>query len=370
MKNAHIRDAVALCEFLALLSSDLEQQGNGSQGLQAHAKWSELSAAAELSALRRGVPNNKGDSFETISAVGPNAAKAHYVATNLTSQALNRKQVYLIDSGGQYLDGTTDVTRTVHFGLQDQQSSPSPSSPVAKDLEREAYTRVLMGAIDLTSFTFASGTKDIHISDLIARKHLMAIGLNYKHGTGHGIGVFLNVHDDTLGIGTSTSMEKGTVLQEGMFLSIEPGYYEDGNFGVRLENVVVVKKAKTPHRFSNKDYLTFEPVTLVPFEPKLIKKELLTRHHRRWLNHYNHMIRENIGKRLQLQNRKRAYDWLMSKTKHIDEDDCPKVLEVSLSSGLSLLRGSSLFATSCLFLLTAFLLLSNTSSFRCSYYHY
>ena len=319
MRDAHIRDAVAICELLAAITVDIEQQRRtGAEGLQqslhhTHHEhvWDEQSASHALSAYRADRMYNRNESFATISAVGPNAAKAHYTPTDHTVRRIDSEHIFLLDSGGQYLDGTTDVTRTFHFG--------KPT-----DLQRETYTRVLMGAIDMATLRFASGTKDIHLSDIIARRHLLEIGLNYNHGTGHGIGTFLNVHEMTVGLGTSNS-DGGTPLREGMFMSIEPGYYEPGSFGVRIENIVLVTKANTPHRFGGKDYLTFEPITLVPLEPRLIKIELLSVEHRKWLNRYNARVREYVGNRLQSLSKKAAFKWMVSKTAPIPLDDCPTI---------------------------------------------
>lgn len=191
-----------------------------------------------------------------------------------------------------------------------------------------------MGAIDLVSLTFPSTTKDKEISDYFAKRYLFDIGLNYNHGTGHGIGVFSMVHEKPIGIASSMSSDGGTLLEEGMFLSIEPGFYLKDQFGIRLENIVLVRKAKTPYNFNNVTYLEFEPISLVPFEPKLIKVDMLERHHRRWLNAFNIKIRHKIGNELRRQRRERAYEWLLSKTNYLSNVECSKALTINFSKTL------------------------------------
>lgn len=171
-----------------------------------------------------------GPSFETISASGPNGAVIHYKPATETNRTLCKEEMFLLDSGAQFLDGTTDVTRTVHLG--------SPSQ-----YQKECFTRVLKGHVGLASVIFPKKLKG-HLLDTLARKALWEVGLDYLHGTGHGIGMYLNVHEGPMGIGYNPH-PNDPGLTEGMFLSNEPGFYEDGKFGIRIESIVLVTKADT-----------------------------------------------------------------------------------------------------------------------------
>jgi len=179
--------------------------------------------------------------------------------------------MYLCDSGAQYYDGTTDTTRTLHFG--------APSAG-----ERRKYTLVLKGHIALHDAVFPKGTTG-HLLDGFARAALWRDGLDYRHGTGHGVGSFLNVHEGPVGIGTRKEYAE-TSLAPGQVTSIEPGYYEDGRFGIRIENVAIVVPRDTEEHFGDKPFLGFEPVTMVPYCRKLIVPELFTPEERAWINKY------------------------------------------------------------------------------------
>merc|ERR1712241_1041883 len=208
--------------------------------------------------------NFVGLSFDTISSVGPNAAIIHYKATPETSRALTTEEIYLVDSGGQYKDGTTDVTRTMHFGTP-------------KTFEKECFTRVLKGQIRLGRTIFPAKLKG-QCLDSLARLALWEVGLDYGHGTGHGVGSYLNVHEGPMGISWRPYPDDPG-LQEGMILSNEPGYYMDNNFGIRIENLVRIVKAKTLYGATHspsKEFLTFENLTVVPIQVKLILPHLLT----------------------------------------------------------------------------------------------
>ncbi|XP_023223653.1 probable Xaa-Pro aminopeptidase P [Centruroides sculpturatus] len=293
MKNAHMKDSIAIIDFIALLEEEVK-----------HGKhWDEIKAMEIISQYRRKQELNMGDSFESISASGSNGAIIHYTSRPATNKTIDTDNMFLLDTGGQYLDGTTDTTRTFHFGN-------------ATDFEREAYTRVLMGAIDLASVIFPKGTRDIDV-DIFARRHLYQIGLDYKHGTGHGIGLFLNVHEGPTLIREPKLRARASEMKPGMFISDEPGYYEKDKFGIRLETVIMVTEANLPYKFNNITFYKFEPVALVPFEPNLIKYQLLDRSQINWLNSYNLKIREIIGKELLKQNKTKAYNWMMSRTDHI-----------------------------------------------------
>lgn len=283
MKNAHVRDAAALIDFLALLEEEVKTGKH----------WNEISAAETLRKFRKEQEFYKENSFETISAFGPNSAIVHYVPLPSTNRTIDMKNVYLLDSGGQYLDGTTDITRTVHFGNPDK-------------FTKEIYTRVLMGVIDVMTAILPSKT-GINI-ETFARRYLYQKGLDYAHSTTHGIGSFLNVHENF-------------IFEPGAFLSNEPGYYESGKFGIRLETTMMVKEFPKQYNMYEDKYYGFEPVAFVPFERNLILVDMLNKYQIAWLNDYNARTRQIIGKELLRQKRHRGLNWLMERTKHI-EDPC------------------------------------------------
>jgi len=215
-------------------------------------------------------------SFDTISSTGANAAVIHYKPEPGNCSIIDPSKIYLCDSGAQYLDGTTDTTRTLHFG--------EPT-----EMERKAYTLVLKGNIALDLAVFPKGTSGFAL-DTLARKFLWAEGLDYRHGTGHGVGSYLNVHEGPIGIGTRIQFSE-VPLAPGNVISNEPGYYEDGAFGIRIENIIMVKEVETKHQFGEKPYLGFEHVTMVPYCRKLIDETLLTSTEKEWLNEYHKEIK-------------------------------------------------------------------------------
>lgn len=308
MRLAHWRDSLAICMLLSQLETDIGQKGLVN-------RWTEVSAAKELEFYRSLMDHNKGQSFDTISAYGANAAVVHYRPDPQEYRSIGNQSTYLLDSGGQYLDGTTDITRTTHYG--------EPT-----EFQRETYTRVLMGAVDMMSLIFdQSHRAPYRLNDLLARRHLFEIGLDYAHGTGHGIGPFSLVHEQpyllehytTVAQQRQANANKATnqplvhsepvPLQANMFTSVEPGYYRANDFGIRLENIVVTQRVNLPAALSRpndrqepstrassasqgeRQFLRFEPISLVPFEPKLIKLELLSNKQKAWLNSYNLMVR-------------------------------------------------------------------------------
>ncbi|XP_013414158.1 xaa-Pro aminopeptidase 1 isoform X2 [Lingula anatina] len=296
-ERCQIRDSAALIEFLAMLEKDVK---SGSK------QWNEISAASKLEEYRRMQQYNMGLSFNTISAVGSNGAVIHYSPAPSTNKNLTTTEMYLLDSGGQYLDGTTDVTRTLHFGTPTEEM-------------KQAYTRVLMGAINLAMMIWPEGTYGREI-DSAARAPLWSYGWNYRHGTGHGIGAFLSVHEGPgrICLGSVCPVPSTrSALYEHMFFSDEPGYYEPDQFGVRLETIVMVVKANTPNNFGNKTYLTFKPVTLVPFETHLIKYDLLDDKQTKWLNDYHAECMEKVGKVLQAAGKTEAYKWMEARVQQI-----------------------------------------------------
>ncbi|XP_075428941.1 xaa-Pro aminopeptidase 2 [Ascaphus truei] len=284
LKKCHIRDAVAVIQYLVWLEKNVPK-----------GTVSEATGAQYVDGLREKQEYFKGPSFATISASGLNAALAHYRPTNETNRKLTVTEMYLVDSGGQYLDGTTDITRTVHWG--------TPS-----DFEKEAYTRVLMGNIDLTRLIFPSQTSGRAVESF-ARKALWESGLNYGHGTGHGIGNFFSVHEWPVGF-----QSNNIPLTKGMFTSIEPGYYHDGYFGIRIEDIALVVEAETGHTFGGQPYLTFETVSLVPYDKNLIDIGIMTGIQINHVDRHYKNIRNTIGPELQKQNFHEEYNWLMKNT--------------------------------------------------------
>uniref|UniRef100_A0A671WAF6 X-prolyl aminopeptidase (aminopeptidase P) 2, membrane-bound n=1 Tax=Sparus aurata TaxID=8175 RepID=A0A671WAF6_SPAAU len=238
-----LRDAVAVIQLLMWLEKAVPE-----------GKETELTAAEYVNNCRSKQKDSRGPSFETISASGPNAALAHYSPTEESSRRLTVDEMYLVDSGGQYLDGTTDITRTVHWG--------TPT-----DMQREAFTRVLMGNIEISRTIFPSGTRGANM-EMLGRRALWQVGLNYGHGTGHGVGNYFGVHEWPVGFQTNN-----IPFRSGMFTSIEPGYYKDNDFGIRIEDVAVIVPVQTKY---GHNYLTFDTVSLVPYDRKLIDTSLLS----------------------------------------------------------------------------------------------
>ena len=265
-REAHKRDGAAVCEFLAWLSREAQTEQLSERGAQAY-----------LEACRRRQPLWQDSSFPTISAAGPNGAIVHYRAADEPCRNLERGRLYLVDSGGQYLDGTTDITRTIAIG-----------SPTAE--HRDRYTRVLKGHIALARATFPKGTTGAQL-DTLARRPLWEVGLDYDHGTGHGVGSYLGVHEGPQRISKGGHT---VALQPGMILSNEPGYYKSGEYGIRLENLVVVVPA-TMGGNEGREWFAFETITLVPFDPSLVDGTLLNGTEREWLNAYHARVREVIG---------------------------------------------------------------------------
>ena len=271
MKEAHLQDAVAEIGFLSWLDSIVA----------AGERPDEAALADKLLTFRQQQPDFVEVSFDTISAAGSNAAMCHYNHRNGTPAHLPENGVYLVDSGGQYLCGTTDITRTIAIG--------TPSSELC-----ERFTLVLKGHIALDRMTFPEGTSGSQL-DVLARAPLWLQGLDFDHGTGHGVGHFLSVHEGPQRIGKKTSE---FALLPGMVLSNEPGYYKDGHYGIRCENLVVVKPAPDLGH-DGKAFLQFEALTFVPFDQRLIVKDLLTADEIQWLNDYHEQVIAKVGPRLE-----------------------------------------------------------------------
>ncbi|KAK4448596.1 peptidase M24, structural domain-containing protein [Podospora aff. communis PSN243] len=269
MRQCHIRDGAALTEFFAWLEDQL---------IDKKAVLDEVAAADKLEEIRSKHQDFVGLSFDTISSTGANAAVIHYKPEKGSCGTIDPNAIYLCDSGAQYFDGTTDTTRTLHFG------TPTRA-------EKTAYTLVLKGNIALDSAVFPKGTSGFAI-DCLARQFLWKSGLDYRHGTGHGVGSFLCVHEGPIGIGTRKQYID-VPLAAGNVLSIEPGYYEDGAYGIRIENLAIVREVKTENSFGDKPYLGFEHVTMVPYCRNLIDVSLLTEDEKKWLNDSNKQILAN-----------------------------------------------------------------------------
>jgi Xaa-Pro aminopeptidase len=263
-RTAHVRDGVAMARFLAWLD---DQVGSG--------RLDEVSAAMKIESFRRETGQLKDISFDTISAVGSNGAIVHYRPTNKSKRPLKGNTLYLIDSGGQYPDGTTDITRTIAIG--------SPSQEM-----RHHYTLVLKGHIAIASARFPKGTRGQDL-DPLARRALWLEGLDYDHGTGHGVGSYLYVHE-----GPQRLSKLGSVaLEPGMVLSNEPGLYREGEYGIRLENLLLVTPP-SPIEGGTREMLGFETLTLVPFDRRLIDTSMLTHEEKAWLDAYHAEVRRKI----------------------------------------------------------------------------
>ncbi len=283
MRSAHIRDGVAETRFLAWLDAEVAAGRLHDEGFLSDRLY-EFRAEQDLF---------KDVSFNTISAAAGNAAMCHYNHLNGTPARLEMDSVYLVDSGGQYLDGTTDITRTVAIG--------EPGAEV-----RRMFTLVLKGHIALDQAHFPEGTTGTQL-DILARQFLWQQGFDYDHGTGHGVGCYLSVHEGPQRI---AKVFNGTALKPGMVLSNEPGYYKDGTYGIRCENLVVVtevgKVAGTDRKM-----LGFDALTLAPFDLRLVERDLLNDAELEWLNDYHVKVRETIGPYLEGE----TLDWLQQATR-------------------------------------------------------
>lgn len=267
-RAAHRRDAVALARFLAWFQAAAPQGG-----------LTEMSAAARLLALRAEGAHFVAESFPAISGAGEHGAIIHYRATPATDRAIRPDEAYLIDSGAQYRDGTTDVTRTLWTG---------PGDPPAELCER--YTRVLQGHLALSALRFPEGIAGPHL-DALARRPLWLAGLDYDHGTGHGVGSFLSVHEGPAGISRAA---KPVPLAPGMVLSNEPGFYLPGAYGIRIENLLLVQPAPSLTG-QVKPFLRFETLTLAPYDRRLLALPLLAPAERAQVDAYHARVLAEIG---------------------------------------------------------------------------
>ena len=282
---AQARDGAALTRFLHWLSVEAPK-----------GTVDELGAAARLQAFREETGALRDLSFDTISGAGPNGAVVHYRVTPQTNRMLELNSLYLVDSGGQYQDGTTDVTRTIAIG--------TPS-----DEMRDRYTRVLKGHIALARAVFPVGTRGSQL-DTLARQYLWEVGLDYAHGTGHGVGSFLAVHEGPQRISPASSGFAGgdEPLAPGMIVSNEPGYYKTGEYGIRIENLVLVEPRDAPG--AEKKLLGFRTLTFAPLDRRLIDLDLLSPEERAWIDGYHAQVAALIGPQLDGE----VADWLRAET--------------------------------------------------------
>ena len=290
LKIAHVKDARAMCRFIYWLKKNVPG-----------GEVTEYSASMESRKFRMEDPDCLDLSFETICAYGPNAAMCHYAPTETDFAKVEPKGFFLIDSGGQYWQGTTDITRTIAVGELTRE-------------QKEHFTLVLQGHIRLAMAKFQQGCSGANL-DILVRGPLWAKGLDFNHGTGHGVGYLLDVHEGPQNINWKIHTSGGrrgnaTPLEEGMLTSDEPGLYLEGKYGIRTENLLLCRKAE---KNEYGQFMEFETVTLVPYEREAILPEMLTREELEWLNHYHKKVYETIGPLLNEEER----NWLKEATAEI-----------------------------------------------------
>jgi Xaa-Pro aminopeptidase len=281
---AHRRDGAALARFLAWFDREVPS-----------GKLTEIDAVAALETFRRDTGALKDVSFPTIAGAGPNGAIVHYRVTRASNRRILPGELFLVDSGAQYEDGTTDVTRTIAVGTPSQEM-------------RENFTRVLKGHVALARAVFPEGTSGAQL-DSFARQYLWAAGLDFDHGSGHGVGSYLSVHEGPARI----SKLGTTALQRGMILSNEPGYYKTGAYGIRIENLVLVVEAPAPAG-AEKPLNAFETLTLAPIDVRLIEPHLLTAEEIAWIDAYHARVREALAPLVDAETR----GWLEQTTRVMD----------------------------------------------------
>jgi Xaa-Pro aminopeptidase len=281
-RTAHRRDGAALTRFLAWLSKEA-----------AAGRVDELGAAAKLEELRRDGEHFRDLSFDTIAGSGPNGAIVHYRSTPASNRQLQAGELFLLDSGAQYLDGTTDVTRTIAIGTPSQEM-------------RDRFTRVLKGHIALAMAKYPAGTSGSQL-DALARRPLWEAGLDFDHGTGHGVGSYLGVHEGPQRI---SKIPNTVALEPGMIVSNEPGYYKTGGYGIRIENLVAVRQAEMPEG-AERPLLEFETLTRAPIDLNLVDATLLTPTEIAWLDAYHATVRADIAPLVDSETR----EWLEQATR-------------------------------------------------------
>jgi Xaa-Pro aminopeptidase len=288
-RRAHIRDGVAMVRFLAWLD---DQEPGSMDEITAAKKLEQLRIETASSIAAPFASPLREISFDTISAAGPNAAFPHYRVTEASNAILKDNSLYLVDSGGQYVDGTTDITRTVAIGKPPKQAITD-------------NTNVLKGHISIATARFPEGTRGVDL-DVLARMALWQTGKDYAHGTGHGIGSYLNVHEGP----QSLSRRGMEIFQPGMIVSNEPGYYLEGHYGIRIENLLIVQGAE---KIGSGDRLmmAFETITLCPIDHRLIDKDLLEKRERQWLDDYHRRVWKELSPHLDA----KTSAWLKAATK-------------------------------------------------------
>ncbi len=279
MKQAHLLDGIAIVKFLCwfdkyAISSEL----------------TEIDIVKSLETFRREEKTLIDISFDTIAGAGANGAIVHYRVHEKSNRKLKKGELMLVDSGGQYLSGTTDITRTLYTGSASKE-------------QKQRYSEVLKGMIALSLARFPKGTTGTQL-DTLARQYLWQNGLNYNHGTGHGVGAFLSVHEGPYGISPRANL----ALMEGIILSNEPGYYREGEYGIRIENLVHVKESTIGENF-----LEFETLTIAPIDKRLIEQKMLNKSEIKWLNNYHQMVWGKLSKHLEDETK----SWLKEATKAI-----------------------------------------------------
>jgi len=264
-EKSQVRDGVAMVKFIKWLKNTLGKE-----------KITEISASKKLTEFRSKGENYKGDSFGTIAGYKKHAAMMHYSATEATDYELKQEGMFLVDSGGQYLDGTTDITRTFILGSITEE-------------EKRDFTLVLKGHIALSTVKFLKGTTGVNL-DILARRPLWNYGIDYKCGTGHGVGYFLNVHEGPQGIRPDGN---STVLKPGMIITNEPGVYKEGKHGIRIENTLLVVKDINSEEFG--EFYKFKTISYCPIDLNGVVIEMLTNEERDWLNNYHKIVFEKLS---------------------------------------------------------------------------
>lgn len=280
MRTAHVRDGVAVTKFLKWISKEGPRE-----------KLTELDAEAKLEEFRRMAPEYRDSSFDTIAGFGPNGAIVHYRADEKTNRAIEMWNLLLLDSGAQYMDGTTDITRTIAIG--------TPT-----DAMKTHYTLVLKGHIAVSSARFPAGTTGAQI-DALARAPLWQHNLDYAHGTGHGVGCYLSVHEEA----ASLSPRGVEPVEAGMIISNEPGYYREGEYGIRIENLVLCREDGTCVS-TGKPMLAFETLTLAPYDRHLIAADMLTPDEKFWLGTYHKRVYAELSPHLDEETREWLKAWI------------------------------------------------------------
>jgi Xaa-Pro aminopeptidase len=281
-RAAHLRDGLAVARFLAWFDREAPKGG-----------LTEIDAVEALEGFRVETRALKDVSFPSISGAGPNAALPHYRVTRASNRPIEANAIFLIDSGAQYEDGTTDITRTIVVG------EPTPEM-------KDRFTRVLKGHIAIATSVFPKGTTGAQL-DSFARQHLWAAGLDFDHGTGHGIGSYLSVHEGPQRIAKTGH----TPLEPGMMLSNEPGYYKSGEYGIRIENLILVERHAIPG--AEREMLGFETLSFSPIDLRLVEPALMTAEEIAWLNAYHGQVREKLSSGLDQETRA----WLANATRPI-----------------------------------------------------